>query len=365
VDTGGSAGWAVRQLLLVAGVDYEFKGVNFRIFADNRMRRRLRANRAREELTFHIFDFRAGAVDRHTVTYPGGTRTTTVDRPSSFDPIGKANYDRSGTGAATRYRFKDGQRGVMSITDVYAGVQAIGRDDPGTLLELSFFSHAWHGGPILVNSFDDGRVEGPPAAPGGPPTVITLVGGARDPDDKDPRAPKDFSPPNMSAAQLAELRAAYHTDGFNWSWGCSFPRTIHEILHRLQRHRSYRERGLADGDRFVFTNFRAEHVRVLESVLGTTFPAPRRVELTFGEFKRFFCLVTEASYNHHLAVATQRTTFGGVMGTYSEYDSGSLPLMHVHRGFGRHFRFYRNYLGFSFDPEGRNYGAFQPGFTCP
>jgi hypothetical protein len=354
----------VKQFVLVAGVDYEFKGVNFRIFVNNRMTRMLRANTGKEELTFHLFDVRSGEVERHAVTYPSGKRTIGVTRPASFDAVSKRNYDRSGTGADVRYRFKDGQPGVMSVTDVYAAVRAIGRDDPGTLHELSFFSHAWHGGPILVNSFDDGQVLGPPASPGGPPTVVAVLGGARDPDDKDPRAPKDFVPPTMSAAQLQEFRDAYHADGHNWSWGCSFPRVIHEILHKLQTHRSYKASGLADADRFLFTNFRANHVSMLESFLGTTFPTPRRVELTFAQLKHFFCLVTVASYNHHLAVASQRRTFGGVIGTYSEYDSGALPLMHVHRGFTRHFRFYRNYLGFTFDPEGRNYGAFEPGFTC-
>ena len=30
----------MRQYILVAGIDYEFKGVNFRIFADSRVKRR-------------------------------------------------------------------------------------------------------------------------------------------------------------------------------------------------------------------------------------------------------------------------------------------------------------------------------------
>jgi hypothetical protein len=53
-----------------------------------------------------------------------------------------------------------------------------------------------------------------------------------------------------------------------------------------------------------------------------------------------------------------------VIGTYSEYDSGTLPLMHVAKSFGRHFNFYESYLGFSFDPEGRKYGEFSPTLTC-
>ena len=38
--------------------------------------------------------------------------------------------------------------------------------------------------------------------------------------------------------------------------------------------------------------------------------------------------------------------------------------MHVEPSFARHFKFYKSYLGFKFDPEGRKYGEFSPGFSC-
>ena len=59
-----------------------------------------------------------------------------------------ANQCQSFRDGETHHFFKNGQSGMMSVTDVYAAVQAIGSSDPGTLLELSFFSHAWHGGPL-------------------------------------------------------------------------------------------------------------------------------------------------------------------------------------------------------------------------
>jgi hypothetical protein len=353
----------MKQFILVAGVDYERKGVDFRLFCNSRIKRIIAANKAREDLTFQVFDVRAGEVVTHTITYPSGKRTETVAKGAPFAPVTRANYDRIGSGADAHYHFKDGQTGMISVTDVYAAVRAIGSSAAGTLLELSFFSHAWHGGPILVNSHDDGFAAGPPAIPGGPPTALP-IGGARDPDDKDPRGHKDFTPPNMSAAQVAEFQAAYHPDAYSWSWGCAFPRVIHEILHKLERHRDYRQTGLADATVFVFDNFRADHILRLESVLGMLFLDPRRVELEFKELKRYFCLETEASYTHMLAVNSKRKAFGGVMGTYSEYDTGRLPLMHVHGGFARHLQFYKNYLGFAFDPERRGYGEFKPAFSC-
>jgi hypothetical protein len=352
----------MKRFVLVAGYDYERKGVDFRIFCNSRVKRMVAANRAKEEMSFQVFDVRRGEVVTHDVTYPGGKKSETVARTQPFTALTAGNYDRIGAAPHVRYRFKDGQSGMMSVTDVYAAVRAIGTSNPGELLELSFFSHAWHGGPILVNSDDDGLVTGPPAVVGGPPTV-TAVGAGRDPDDKDPRS-KDFQPPNMTAAQLKEFQDAYRPDGYSWSWGCAFPRDVHEILHKLEHHRDYRASGLADDKEFRFTNFRANHIALLQRVLGIVFADPRNVRLEFKELKRFFCLITQTSYTHHLAVQSTKKAFGGVMGTYSEYDTGRLPLMHVEPTFGRHFRFYENYLGFKFDPEGRKYGEFSPVFSC-
>ncbi|HEU0247350.1 MAG TPA: hypothetical protein VFR38_09735 [Gaiellaceae bacterium] len=139
---------------------------------------------------------------------------------------------------------------------------------------------------------------------------------------------------------------------------------IHEILHKLEHHRDYRSSGLADDQAFVFKNFRANHIAELENRLGMIILDPKDVQLEFKELKQFFCSVTQDSYTHHLAVNSKKKTFGGVMGTYSEYDGGTQPLMHVHKGFARHFKFYESYFGFSYDPEGRKYGAFLPTFTC-
>lgn len=352
----------MKRFILVAGVDYERKGVDFRIFCNSRVKRMVAANTAKEELIFEIFDVKAGEVVTRKFTYPSGKRSESTSKTGSFDPVTRSHYDRHGSGSSVRYVFKDGQSGMMSVTDVYAAVRAVGTSDPGTLQELSFFSHAWHGGPILVNSSDDGFTVGPPAVVGGPPTRVAL-GASRDPDDKDPRA-KDFMVPNMTAAQLKLFQDAYHADGYNWSWGCAFPRVIHEILHKLEHHRDYRPTGLADNQVFVFKNFRANHIAELENRLGMIFLDPKDVQLEFRELKQFFCSVTQDSYTHHLAVNSKKKTFGGVMGTYSEYDEGTQPLMHVHKGFARHFKFYESYLGFTFDREDRKYGAFLPTFTC-
>jgi hypothetical protein len=359
---GGSL-TAMKHYVLVAGVDYEFKGVNFRIFCDSRMKRIIAANKAKDDLKFITFDFRAGEIVTRDVAYPSGKKTESVSKVTRNPAITKANYNKTRVGGEDHYDFKDGQFALMSVTEVYSAVQTIGSGDPGTLHELSFFSHAWMGGPILVNSYENGRATVTLPVIG--TRTLTVPAASRDPDDKDPRAPKDFGPPTMTAAALKSFQDAFHTDGFIWIWGCAFPRVDHEILHKLEHHKDYKSSGLSDSQKLTFTNFRADHILALETELGVTFPDPKKVEIEFGQLRHYFCLDSQSSYSQHIADAAKVPTFAGLMGTYSEYDKGHLPLMSVAKGFGRHLTFYQNYLGFKLDPEGRAYGEYKPGLTCP
>lgn len=361
----------MKRYVFVGGVDYEFKGVDFRIFCDNRMQRTIRANRARADLTFEIYDFRRGEVATNEVTYSGGQKTENRSSRSPFDPVSKSNYDRVRSGGETHYRFKPGQHGVMSITDVYEAVQDIGANHAGTLQELSVFSHGWMGGPILVNSYDDRSAVVPvpttsPAASGF--ITYTVPATNRDPDDKDPRGQLDFIAPTMDATELGNFRDAFASDGYAWLWGCSFPKLVHQVLTKIERNSAYRSRGLGNDVEFTFTNLNDEQAQLLERLLGPLvgpFPNRRRIQVEFEYLKYFLCTMNQSTYSHQLAEQGRVRTYAAPLGTYSEYEKGRLPLMRVHPGFTRHFGFYENYLGFSFDPEGRKYVAYEPGFSCP
>ncbi len=340
--------------VLVAGVDYEFKGVSFREFCDNRRKQIVAANHRHEELFFVTVDFRKGKIETHTVTYPDGKRTEVSGdaTPAGIRGITKADYDRStDSDGETHFRLKKGLSDILSVLNVYAVVRAIGADPARqhTLKELSFFAHGFYGGPVLVNSFDD-----EPSA-------------ARDGDDKDPRASKDFIAPTMDAAALKEFGDAFHSDGYTWIWGCAFPRTTHEILWKIEHSKQYKPLGLTD-ESVLEVGFNAAQATQLAGWLTglVSFPTDgrKKVSIKFKYLRHYFCMRSVGTYAFQIASNTGRDAFSAVIGTYADYDDGSRPLMHIHRGFGRHLAFYKNYLGFGFDPEKRGYGRYEPTLSC-
>ncbi|KQX61746.1 hypothetical protein [Angustibacter sp. Root456] len=357
----------MKQYLLVAGVDYEFSGVDFRQLADNRRRLLDKRNTARVDLRFTTMDVRSGEVEVREVTFGTGKRVETVTSSKPFTPVTKGSYQDVGG----HRRFKPGQPDVMSITDVYQRVQDIGTKDAGTLAELSIFSHGWMGGPILVNSDDDRLMTITLNPPVGQPIHVQMpvAPTSRDPDDKDGRGDLDFSPPTMDAGELKAFRAAFAKDAVAWLWGCAFPRAIHHTMWAMEQAKGYAGVGLGDDVELHLTQVVEEDVVFLDRFLAGVlkpFPKPRSaIRVKFKHLKYALCRANLACYARALADGAQVTVHAAALGTYAEYDTGGDRLMHVHGGFTAHFTFYKNYLGFSFDPEGRKYAVYRPGLACP
>jgi hypothetical protein len=358
----------MKQFILVGGMDYELTGADFDVLCQNRMKRIILSNKKQEELTFQIFDVRHGTIAKNVVTYPKGKKVETKSSSTSFDSVSAANYV-SPVKAGQENHFKNGQvANIMSITDVYQAVRDIGASatDKNTLMELSFFSHGWMGGPILVNSFDDRSTTDPP---GSPPDLAGLT--VRDPDDRDARAALDFISPTMDAAALTDFQNAFHTDGFIWIWGCSFPKLVHTVLTKIERNKNYKSSGVSDETVFTFNNFETDEInQLLKPILvptlpATTFANKSKIELKFKFIKFLMCRLNMSTYAFIIALNSKVKTYAAPLGTYSDYETGvKLPLMVVYPGFISHFNFYKTYLGFSFDPEGRKYGEYLPTFTC-
>ncbi|ROS75458.1 hypothetical protein [Cellulomonas sp. PhB143] len=359
----------MQQVVLVAGVDYEFAGVDFRVFTTNRRRFLERRNTAREDLRFVTMDVRTGETEIRDVTFPGGRRTEAVSVTRSHDPVTRASYAAPAGGHP---RFRPGQWRVLGVDDVYATVRQIGAAAPGTLAELSFFSHGWMGGPILVNSFDDRSWSFTfPVVGSGTPVTVDLVvpSTARDPDDRDARPRLDFVAPQMDAAGLGLFRAAFAPDAVAWLWGCAFPRVLHRALTAIERAPGFRDSGTDPETVLTLTSpLEADDRAWLVSNLGAALDpssTATRIVVRFKHLTHLMCRANGAGYAQALADAGNVHVHAAPLGTYAEYDTGGDRLMNVHAGFAAHLRFYRNYLGLASDAEKRRYSVYAPGRTCP
>lgn len=350
----------MKRIILVAGIDYYFDKVDFRRLCDRRESKLIEANSVKEEMAFYIFDFSKGEIVIDEVTYPGLDHKVTIKRTigKTFKPISQSNYDPVTSGGDTYYHFKPGQKDTLSILDVYSAVRSIGETSPGTLFELSFFSHSFEGGPILVNSF-----EPPPPAPLNYGLLGTIrLDGLRHPDDKDPRV-KDFTFPNMDATALDNFQKAFRKDGYVWVWGCLYAGEVHEILSKIEKNSSYKTSGIGDKTNFHFKNLNSALVDNLESVLLPTLGIvnKRDFTITFDYIKLYFFRLIANCYTQHIAIHSKVKTFGAPLGTDAIYEKNS--LMRVNPVFSSHFTFYQNHLNFKFDPEGRKYIEYKPNFS--
>lgn len=352
----------VQNFVLVAGFNYENdKNPSFLQDSNNRMTRLLAKAASADDMVFTIFDVGAGKVTQSAVTPPVKKRAVTTLQ--TFTAVTRANYSRFVVKEQNHFDTKPA--GIMSITDVYEFVQKIGAGtDHGTLMELSFFSHGWAGGPILVNSFESTAND-----PGKP----------RDPDDKDARIFKDFIAPTMDTTALSNFRAAFASSGIVWTWGCSFVRAGHVVLSQLFKSKKFKSTPpgeIKDTDKFTLdfgedakTPSPDDDFNIIANVIlpgGKLSGRSYTVTKTFAEIKAAFKSLIDNTYSAKIAAATGATTFGALPGTYADEEKNvKLPLMVVPTkippyddNLTANLTFYKTYMGVKLDPENRGYGTF-------
>jgi len=349
----------------MAGFDYQGGGVDFPAIARNRRDRLIAAH---PDLTVTIMDIGAGTVTVSSVAMGASGPVRSVASTTTHSPVTAKNYSR---GLRHHTEFDRDQAGRMSITDLYKTVAAVGAGPAaGTLVEVSVFSHGFWDGPVLVNSYDHytGRPE-------------------RDPDDKDGRVAKDFRAPNLTAAQLAQFRAAFAAGGLWWNWGCSFTDSYRQVTHRFVNSTAYKSTPagtLPDTTRIRFdfpqamaddfygddTVFFPQATRVTSA--GVTVYKDLVFERTVKDIKEFFQRGASDSYHMAVARAAGVPVHGAFLGTYSDYEWNDkrikLPLMVIPRdktvygtNFGRYITMWVKDLGFAEDPEAR---LFHPLNSC-
>lgn len=320
------------QVLLVAGFQYENPREDNVVYCKHRMDYLWRK---RPNLLCSIFDVARGLLIQKSGKK--GTWTTV----KTFSPVTLANN-------YTGKLFHKNTAGVISITDVYDFIIEIGKTNPGSLVEFSVFSHGWFEGPILVNSND------------------TSSGPLRDPDDKDGRSLKDFSPSNMTPARLSHFQSAFAPDGISWMWGCNFANIYRQVLHRITKTSGWRSK-TKDTAVFSFsfsqdfaTNFYADDSLFFPSSTSTL-----SFSRSVKEIKDFFNRGISDCYCKRLAVASLKPCYGGLLGTYAEpRKAGRLWVIPTSKppqsaNFSSYIKFYALFMGMKTDPEKRNYGIYR------
>jgi hypothetical protein len=354
------------QAIIMAGFDYQGGGIDFAQIAANRQARLIAA---RPRLKVTLLDVAAGTTSVSQVTPAAKAKPVrTVTTTATHKPVTKANYSK---GLGHHSSFDTDPAGRMSITDLYAAVEAIGFA-PATqrsLTEVSVFSHGYWSGPILVNSDDHYSVTG-----------------ARDPSDKDSRLLKDFTSPSMDIGTGAAFKAAFAEGGLWWTWGCQFSSSYRQVTDRFINSPLYRSTPpgkLTDTEKikFEFPQAIADDIYTADSAFfpqdskpgpkGTTIMKVLKFERSVADVKAFFRRGVSRSYHTAVAKAGGVQARGAFLGTYADYESLDksikLPLMEIPRSvkifktdFTRYITMWTGIIGIAADPEGHGYGVFPP-----
>jgi hypothetical protein len=161
------------------------------------------------------------------------------------------------TSANVRKRYLDDS---ISIKHVYDYIITLGAKAPASLREFHIFSHAWAGGPILVETYEDAAYD---------------AGGAhshlRDPHDKDPRI-KDFDPSNMP--RLKDFKAAFAPNSIAKIWGCMATHAYRNLIRAAAQAKNDADTISFDWDGSSVSMTAAQAKKYLQQdIMGNTYMA--------------------------------------------------------------------------------------------
>jgi hypothetical protein len=360
----------------VAGCDYAYEDypkhvppIPFYEFCTNRVKLLKKSD---PTLTFTLFDVKSGFV-RESKLNSEGKRINFGS--SDYEAVTDAppHYIDSKTGRKRHEFNQEAKNNIMSIVDIYEFIQKIGerKETAGSVIELSIFSHAHTGGPVLVNSYERHTKTN-----------------KRDPTDKDGRK-KDFEPENITEVQLKQFKDAFHKNAFVWLWGCQFGKGYNRVMYQTIEHREYRKTspnqfaGLPI--QFKFTGEEAFDAYHLDTDFFPPEPGDFNKKIYQLEFtksgqqvKDFFKKAHENTYCSVIANKLKINCYGAFMATYAEDENKmtkkpAYPLMRIPRrefpkakkakypeDFSRHIEFFTKHLHYKKAPEDRGYGTYEP-----
>jgi len=330
--------------ILVSGVDYfNFTGIFSQLAKDRK--KEIIENEIKnpsEELKFIFFDFKSGKVTETItkITKEGKKKKVIKEKETEiarYQSISRENYKRS-----------PNFRGTMSITHVYDKICEIGKNAPGTLKELSFFSHSYKDGPILVNSTDR----------------YDMYINVRDPDDRDARI-RDFV--CCDAIKNHDLfKKAFHKDGFSWIWGCTVDDELKDLINLIRKQSGKRDN---IPDSATFTLYHKNHKRLFRNygVIDQLPSGPLIV--TFAQIKALLCIALKNTYAYNLALTSDKKVYATFVGVGAKFEEkppapGRKKLMRSDPDRKKIIEFYKKYLKIKTDPTGRNYAEYLPNLPC-
>lgn len=178
----------------------------------------------------------------------------------------------------------------ISITHIYDYVAAIGATAPESIKSFDMFSHAWDGGPILVNTYQETSYSS------------GALSAQRDPKDKDGRT-KDFDSINFPL--LGDFKNAFSLYAEIKIWGCRAVEDYRSLIRAAQKQTDPK------------VKFKIKYG-------GST------VEITAEQIKQYFVNVFPESYMGKMASAIGLSIYGAPPGMGANLRSvGKRDYMYV------------------------------------
>ncbi len=319
------------EVVFLSGTEYESHGTRFLAFA-----------LGRRDALFREKKIDAGTLvtvlscdNRGTATFVKAHRGFVDVRPLPAPPAGL----RPGRGhvALSDDTEKMGRAlqaaGALSIVDLYRYLSRVGEQRPGSVKEVSIFSHAWEGGPILYDT-DDIDVERPRPD-------------ARSPYDFDGRS-RDFLAANVQADDgWPHMKEALASDGVFRAFGCNAVREYRLAITAGEKVKPKGETAL-----FSYRLFMPPFGR-LERRLNRKF-------LCKYLFQRF--ADPERTYLAAAAKFFDKSTLGAPPGAGSEFAlrNGIAFMRIVPKSWGKLYPYYKEQFGPEFEPTD---GDFDQGYV--
>lgn len=277
----------------------------------------------------------------------------------------------------------------LSIANIYDYIENLGKTAKGSLVEMHIFSHAWIGGPILVNTMEYYEWDSASSK------WQWLNDGKYL--DKDGR-PEDFDSGISVIANLADFKAAFATDAFSMIWGCNAYASPKQIINQTRNSKHYKAMVKKPDEALLELEFNEDwgedseaefHELVLDK---KPYPGGKKShKKSLNDVKKILQGILDDTYTQKLATGSDSKGLGALPGTYANLDQQyqskfGLKLMHVPLGkdykdylddknFDKGFvdfrpilKFYKDHLAVQFKPDGeydkktygRGYALYMP-----